>query len=72
MGLDGARGPGRCLLGGKDKLYAAAGPGPGGLPLGGANASMATFERTRPAVGAQAVGIARAAYEVALDYALDP
>ena len=33
------------------------------------NASMATFERTRPAVGAQAVGIARAAYEVALDYA---
>src|SRR3712207_7899050 len=33
------------------------------------NASMATFERTRPAVGAQAIGIARAAYEVALDYA---
>jgi alkylation response protein AidB-like acyl-CoA dehydrogenase len=30
---------------------------------------MATFERTRPTVGAQAVGIARAAYEVALDYA---
>ena len=36
---------------------------------GGANASMVTFERTRPAVGAQAVGIARAAYEMALDYA---
>src|SRR3712207_9076404 len=33
------------------------------------NASMATFERTRPSVGAQAIGIARAAYEVALDYA---
>jgi alkylation response protein AidB-like acyl-CoA dehydrogenase len=30
---------------------------------------MATFEATRPAVGAQAVGIARAAYEFALDYA---
>ena len=30
---------------------------------------MATFERTRPGVGAQAVGIARAAYEVALEYA---
>ena len=30
---------------------------------------MATFERTRPGVGAQAIGIARAAYEVALDYA---
>ncbi len=30
---------------------------------------MATFEASRPAVGAQAIGIARAAYEVALDYA---
>ena len=30
---------------------------------------MATFEASRPAVGAQAVGIARAAYEYALDYA---
>jgi alkylation response protein AidB-like acyl-CoA dehydrogenase len=30
---------------------------------------MATFEATRPAVGAQALGVARAAYEIALDYA---
>ena len=30
---------------------------------------MATFEATRPAVGRQAVGIARAAYEYALEYA---
>ena len=30
---------------------------------------MATFEASRPIVGAQAVGIARAAYEYALDYA---
>jgi acyl-CoA dehydrogenase len=30
---------------------------------------MATFEATRPAVGAQALGVARAAYEYALDYA---
>ena len=30
---------------------------------------MATFEATRPAVGAQAIGIARAAYEYALQYA---
>ena len=30
---------------------------------------MATFEATRPAVGAQAIGIARAAYEYALEYA---
>ena len=31
--------------------------------------AMATFEATRPTVGAQALGIARAAYEYALDYA---
>ena len=30
---------------------------------------MATFEASRPTVGAQALGIARAAYEYALDYA---
>jgi alkylation response protein AidB-like acyl-CoA dehydrogenase len=30
---------------------------------------MATFEATRPGVAAQAVGVARAAYEFALDYA---
>jgi alkylation response protein AidB-like acyl-CoA dehydrogenase len=30
---------------------------------------MATFEASRPAVGAMAVGTSRAAYEVALDYA---
>lgn len=32
-------------------------------------AAMKTFERTRPSVGAMAVGVARAAYEYALDYA---
>nr|WP_229072846.1 acyl-CoA dehydrogenase family protein [Actinoplanes sp. DH11] len=32
-------------------------------------AAMRTFEISRPAVGAQAIGIARAAYEYALDYA---
>jgi alkylation response protein AidB-like acyl-CoA dehydrogenase len=32
-------------------------------------AAMATFEASRPLVGAQAVGIARAAYEYSLDYA---
>jgi alkylation response protein AidB-like acyl-CoA dehydrogenase len=66
--LDGVRVPGRCLLGGKERLDARlARAREGGAGRG--NASMATFERTRPAVGAQAVGIARAAYEVALDYA---
>ena len=31
--------------------------------------AMSTFEATRPAVGAQALGIARAAYEYSLEYA---
>src|SRR4029079_13318965 len=35
----------------------------------GAQAAMKTFEVSRPTVGSQAVGIARAAYEYALDYA---
>jgi alkylation response protein AidB-like acyl-CoA dehydrogenase len=66
--LEDVRVPGRNLLGGKerlDKRLARARDGSSGR----GNASMATFERTRPAVGAQAIGIARAAYEVALDYA---
>ena len=69
--LDRVRVPGRCLLGGKEKLEARLAKAREGARTGagGGNASMATFERTRPAVGAQAVGIARAAYEVALDYA---
>ena len=62
--------PGSCLLGGKEKLDERLARAREGATSGGAgNAAMATFERTRPAVGAQAVGIARAAYEVALDYA---
>ncbi len=35
----------------------------------GKSAALKTFEMTRPSVAAQAVGIARAAYEFALDYA---
>lgn len=66
--LDNVRVPGRCLLGGKEKLDARLARAREGSGARG-NASMATFERTRPAVGAQAIGIARAAYEVALDYA---
>ncbi|MFF4159829.1 acyl-CoA dehydrogenase family protein [Streptomyces sp. NPDC001678] len=69
--LQGVRVPGHCLLGGKDRLderLARARERANGGGRGG-NAAMATFEASRPAVGAQAVGIARAAYEVALDYA---
>ncbi|GAA2621025.1 acyl-CoA dehydrogenase family protein [Streptomyces axinellae] len=79
--LDGVRVPGSCLLGGKDKLderlartrerARKAEQGAGGKDAGARvkNAAMATFEASRPAVGAMAVGTARAAYEVALDYA---
>jgi alkylation response protein AidB-like acyl-CoA dehydrogenase len=67
--LDQVRVPGSCLLGGKEKLDARLAKARHGARSGGSNASMATFERTRPAVAAQAIGIARAAYEVALDYA---
>ncbi|MDF1604380.1 acyl-CoA dehydrogenase family protein [Nocardioides sp. YIM 152315] len=66
--LDDVRVPGRCLLGGKERLEARLARARQGSGARG-NASMATFERTRPSVGAQAIGIARAAYEVALDYA---
>jgi acyl-CoA dehydrogenase len=66
--LDDCRVPGRCLLGGKEKLDARlARAHEGGR--GRAQAAMQTFESARPTVGAQAIGIARAAYEYALDYA---
>ncbi|MDP3969009.1 MAG: acyl-CoA dehydrogenase family protein [Nocardioides sp.] len=66
--LADVRVPGRCLLGGKEKLDERLARAKNGAGAKG-NASMATFERTRPAVAAQAVGIARAAYEYALEYA---
>ena len=60
--------PGSCLLGGKEKLdERLARAREGGASRG--QAAMQTFEATRPTVGAQALGIARAAYEYALDYA---
>jgi alkylation response protein AidB-like acyl-CoA dehydrogenase len=75
--LDNVRISGSCLLGGKDKLderlarsrERAAAAARGERTEKVKNAAMATFEASRPAVGAQAVGVARAAYEVALDYA---
>ncbi|MEY9904897.1 alkylation response protein AidB-like acyl-CoA dehydrogenase [Catenulispora sp. MAP12-49] len=66
--LDDVRIPGSCLLGGKEKLDARLARAREGKSSRG-NASMATFEASRPAVGAMAVGIARAAYEYSLDYA---
>jgi alkylation response protein AidB-like acyl-CoA dehydrogenase len=66
--LDDVRVPGRCLLGGKDKLDERLARVREGKP-GNAQAAMQTFEATRPSVGAQALGIARAAFEYSLEYA---
>jgi len=66
--LDDVRLPGSALLGGKEKLEARLAKARSG-GSSGANASMSTFELSRHIVGAQALGIGRAAYEVALDYA---
>jgi acyl-CoA dehydrogenase len=66
--LDDCRVPGSCLLGGKEKLderLARAREG----KRSKSQAAMQTFEASRPTVGAQAIGIARAAYEYALEYA---
>jgi alkylation response protein AidB-like acyl-CoA dehydrogenase len=82
--LDEVRVPGHCLLGGKERLERrlakarervagerAANPGEARAAEQGQaqQAAMATFEVSRPTVGAQALGIARAAYEYALEYA---
>ena len=61
--------PGSMLLGGKDKLDAKLAKASGGKKTGEKQPAMATFESTRPSVAAMAVGIARAGYEVALEYA---
>jgi len=66
--LDDCRVPGSCLLGGKAKLDERLARAREGKSTK-TQAAMATFEASRPLVGAQALGIARAAYEYALDYA---
>jgi acyl-CoA dehydrogenase len=67
--LDDVRIPGRQLLGGKDKLDEKLARARQKGRSGAKQPAMATFEATRPTVGAQAIGIARAAYEYALEYA---
>ena len=66
--LDDVRIPARLVLGGKEKLDERLARAREGT-RGKRQAAMQTFEATRPSVGAQAIGIARAAYEYALDYA---
>jgi alkylation response protein AidB-like acyl-CoA dehydrogenase len=67
--LDDCRIPGSMLLGGKEKLDEKLARAREGTKTGAKQPAMATFEATRPAVGAQALGVARAAYEEALQYA---
>jgi len=67
--LDDVRVPGHCLLGGKEKLDAKLAKAREAGRTGERQPAMATFEATRPAVAAMAVGIARAAYDYALEYA---
>src|ERR671911_167794 len=66
--LDDCRIPGSCLLGGKEKLDERLARAREGTRAK-SQAAMQTFEVSRPTVGAQAIGIARAAYEFALEYA---
>jgi alkylation response protein AidB-like acyl-CoA dehydrogenase len=65
--LDDVRVPGRCLVGGQERLDARLAK----IKEGGSSreqAALKTFEATRPSVASMAVGVARAAYEYARDY----
>lgn len=66
--LDDVRIPADLVLGGKDALDHRLALAREGSRVR-VPAAMATFELTRPGIGAMAVGVARAAYEYALDYA---
>jgi alkylation response protein AidB-like acyl-CoA dehydrogenase len=67
--LDDVRLPGRCLVGGKERLDARLAKVAAGQ-AGGEQAAMKTFEASRPTVASMAVGIARAAFEYARDYSV--
>jgi alkylation response protein AidB-like acyl-CoA dehydrogenase len=65
--LEDCRISGDCLLGGDEKLENKLQRGREGKKSRGADA-LATFEVTRPLVGASALGIAQASYEWTLEY----
>ncbi|MCW3027300.1 MAG: acyl-CoA dehydrogenase domain protein [Solirubrobacterales bacterium] len=65
--LDDCRVPAAYVLGGKEKLDERIARVREGKK-NKSQAAMQTFESSRPTVGAQALGIARAAYEYALEY----
>jgi acyl-CoA dehydrogenase len=66
--LDDARVPGRCVVGGKERLDERLARVREGGAGSRQQAALRTFEATRPSVAAMAVGVARAAYEYARDY----
>jgi alkylation response protein AidB-like acyl-CoA dehydrogenase len=66
--LEDCRVPVEYLLGGMDKLNAKLERARSGKSTGRSSGALATFEITRPLVGASALGIARAAYEYTLEY----
>jgi alkylation response protein AidB-like acyl-CoA dehydrogenase len=67
--LDDVHVPGRCLVGGKERLDARLARAREGS-RSGEQSALKTFEATRPAVAAMAVGVARAAFEYARDYSV--
>jgi len=67
--LDDVRVPIDHVLGGIDRIEAKIATARSGEATGRSSAALRTFELTRPLVAAQAVGIARAALEYAVDYA---
>jgi alkylation response protein AidB-like acyl-CoA dehydrogenase len=66
--LEDVRIPSRLIVGGKDRFDERIARNREGRSAA-AHAAMKTFERTRPSVGAMALGVARAAYEYSLEYA---
>mgnify|MGYP001403084293 CR=1 FL=1 len=66
--LEDVRIPGRLIVGGKEKFDERIARVREGKRARG-QAALKTFETTRPSVGAMAVGVGRAAYEYALQYA---
>lgn len=68
--LTDCRIPSEMLLGGEEKLQKKLERGRSGAPSR-ASGALATFEMTRPIVGASAIGIARAAYEWTVEYLMD-
>ena len=69
--LQDCRVPMECLLGGYDKLQKRLERARSGQSTGRSSNALATFEVTRPFVGASALGIAQAAYEWTLEYLED-